>query len=82
MERQAEAQSHRFGHTVPVHVFKYACADAIEERIDRVLGQKQKLCDELVDDVSIDLARVLTAWELFGLFGLKVPAGTGRQVAK
>ncbi len=82
VERQAEDRSHRFGQTVPVHVFKYACADTIEDRIDRILEQKQKLFDELVDDVSIDLARVLTARELFGLFGLEVPAGTGRQAAK
>ena len=75
VERQAEDRSHRYGQTVPVHVFKYSCVNTIEERIDRILEQKQELFDELVDDVSIDLSSVLTARELFGLFGLEAPAG-------
>ncbi|MDE2780898.1 MAG: DEAD/DEAH box helicase [Chloroflexota bacterium] len=78
VERQAEDRSHRFGQTVPVHVFKYSCVNTIEERIDRILERKQELFDELVDDVSIDLSSVLTARELFGLFGLEAPSGAGR----
>ena len=75
VERQAEDRTHRYGQTVPVHVFKYACIDTIEERIDRLLERKQELFDELVDDVSMDLSRILTARELFGLFGLEAPSG-------
>ena len=75
VERQAEDRSHRYGQTVPVHVFKYSCLNTIEERIDRILEQKQELFDELVDDVSIDLPSVLTARELFGLFGLTTSGG-------
>lgn len=75
MERQAEDRSHRYGQTVPVHVFKYSCINTIEERIDRILEQKQDLFDELVDDVSIDLGASLSADQLFGLFGLENPAG-------
>ena len=77
VERQAEDRSHRYGQTVPVHVFKYSCLNTIEERIDRILEQKQELFDELVDDVSIDLSKVLTARELFGLFGLPASIGEG-----
>ena len=73
VERQAEDRSHRYGQTVPVHVFKYSCADTIEERIDRILETKQDLFDELVDDVSIDLGASLSADQLFGLFGLERP---------
>lgn len=73
VERQAEDRSHRYGQTVPVHVFKYSCVNTIEERIDRILEQKQELFDELVDDVSIDLSSALTGRELFGLFGLEAP---------
>ena len=79
VERQAEDRSHRYGQTVPVHVFKYSCIDTIEERIDRILEQKQDLFDELVDDVSIDLAASLSADQLFGLFGLENPAGNRYQ---
>ena len=51
VERQAEARSDRFGQTFPVNVFKYTCIGTIEERIDRLLEQKQDLFDRLVDDV-------------------------------
>ena len=81
VERQAEDRSHRYGQTVPVHVFKYSCVNTIEERIDRILEQKQELFDELVDDVSIDLASSLTASQLFSLFGLEAPAGTGNRTS-
>ena len=70
VERQAEDRVHRIGQTVKVHVVKYTCVDTIEERIDRVLEGKQALFDELVDDVSLDLAGRLSREELLGLFGL------------
>ena len=79
VERQAEDRSHRYGQDVPVQVFKYSCIGTIEERIDRILEQKQELFDELVDDVSIDLAKSLSADQLFGLFGLDIPAGRRRK---
>jgi HJR/Mrr/RecB family endonuclease len=71
---QAEDRSHRFGQTLPSHVYIYTCEDTVEERIERVLQQKQSLFEELVDDVSIDLQSKLTTEELFGLFGLTPPA--------
>jgi SNF2 family DNA or RNA helicase len=72
-ERQAEDRAHRIGQPSPVTVYKYLCADTIEERIDAVLRSKQALFDELVDDVSIDLERHLSPNEIFGLFGLEPP---------
>ena len=71
VERQAEDRSHRYGQSMPVHVFKYSCINTIEERIDRILAEKQELFDELVDDVTIDLGKALSADQLFGLFGLE-----------
>lgn len=73
VERQAEDRSHRYLQTVPVNVFKYTCVGTIEERIDRLLEQKQDLFDKLVDDVSLDVSTALTSDELFGLFGLEAP---------
>ncbi len=73
VERQAEDRSHRLGQTVPVHIYKYTCEETIEERIDRVLREKQTLFDEVVDDVSMDLKSRLDARDLFGLFGLTPP---------
>ena len=73
VEHQAEDRSHRLGQMFPVHVYKYIIEDTIEQRIDEILKEKQILFDELVDDVSIDLAARLTSEDLFGLFGLSVP---------
>jgi hypothetical protein len=69
------------GQEWPVHVYKYVCEGTVEERIDEVIKQKQRLFDETVDDVSLDLGRGLTAEELFGLFGLQPPAG-GQSVGR
>ena len=73
VEHQAEDRSHRLGQEVPVHVYIYNCANTIEERIDRIVRDKQALFDQVVDEVSIDLRNYLKAEELFGLFGLSAP---------
>ena len=73
-ERQAEDRSHRMGQVVPVTVFKYICEGTIEERIQKILADKQRLFDEIIDDVSLDIASQLTQDELFGIFGLEAPA--------
>jgi len=54
-------------------VFKYMCTGTIEERIDQILERKQRLFDELIDDVSVDVGSYLSSEELFGLFGLQGP---------
>ena len=70
VERQAEDRSHRMGQSAHVNVIKYSCEGTIEERIDEVLERKQELFDQLVDDVSLDLATRMSREELLGLFGL------------
>lgn len=72
-ERQAEDRSHRMGQTSSVDVYTYTCSGTIEERIASLLEAKQRLFDTVIDQVSMDLDRVLSAEELFGLFGLKPP---------
>lgn len=73
IEDQAESRAHRMGQPYPVTAFRYVCADTIEERIEAILQEKRHLFKEFVDDVSRDLKRMLTADEMFGLFGLRVP---------
>ena len=73
VERQAEARSHRLGQEHPVHVYTYTCEGTVEERIGAVLRAKQRLFDELVDEVSMDLGTALSRDDLFGLFGLVPP---------
>ena len=70
VERQAEDRAHRIGQRAKLNVIKYICADTIEQRIDRILEEKQQLFDELVDDVSLDLSRRLSRGELLELFGI------------
>ena len=77
VERQAEDRAHRMGQTVKVNVIKYSCAGTIEERIDRILERKQRLFDQLIDDVSLNLSARLSGEELFSLFGLDPPSVNG-----
>ena len=82
VERQAEDRTHRIGQVVPVTVFKYTCEGTIEERIQAVLAEKQQLFDEIIDDVSLDVASRLKRDEIFGLFGLEAPASAAERRAK
>jgi HJR/Mrr/RecB family endonuclease len=82
VEQQAEARSHRLGQRFPVTVYTYTCEGTIEERIERVLHEKQALFDEIVDDATIDLATRLSGDDLFGLFGLRDPLAGERPRAQ
>jgi SNF2 family DNA or RNA helicase len=73
VEDQAEGRAHRMGQPYPVTAFRYVCADTIEERIEAILREKRQIFQEVVDDVTLDLKSMLTAEEMFGLFGLRIP---------
>ncbi len=73
VEMQAEDRTHRPGQVYPVNVYRYVCVGTIEERIDAILEQKRRIFDDIVDDVSLDLAARLTERELYSLFGLAPP---------
>jgi SNF2 family DNA or RNA helicase len=74
IEHHAEDRAHRQGQSSPVHVYRYTCENTIEERIENILQRKQRLFNDLVDDVTIDLRLRFTEEELFGLFGLTLPS--------
>lgn len=46
IEEQADSRVHRFGQTYPVTIYRYLCANTIEERIDAKLREKRKLFQE------------------------------------
>jgi SNF2 family DNA or RNA helicase len=73
VEQQAEARSHRLGQQYPVHVYTYVCEGTIEERIEGILREKQRLFDQIIEDTSLDLSAELRSDELYGLFGLRDP---------
>jgi superfamily II DNA or RNA helicase len=81
LEDQAESRAHRMGQRYPVTVFRYICANTIEERIDKKLKEKRRMFADIVDDVSLDIATVLNEKELFGLFGLTPPRAVGPRAA-
>jgi SNF2 family DNA or RNA helicase len=76
VERQAEDRSHRMGQQYPVTVIKYTSIGTIEEKIDRILAKKQRLFEDVVDDVTIDVSSRLSQDELYGLFGMEPPGVT------
>lgn len=71
VEDQAESRAHRLGQPYPVTAFRYVCADTIEERIEAILSEKRHLFKQYVDGVTLDLSTMLSADEVFGLFGLR-----------
>ncbi|MCC7350848.1 MAG: DEAD/DEAH box helicase [Phycisphaerales bacterium] len=48
VEAQATDRAHRLGQTRTVQVHKYICAGTVEERIDKLLGDKLALADRIV----------------------------------
>jgi SNF2 family DNA or RNA helicase len=48
VEAQATDRAHRVGQTRTVQVHKFVCIGTMEERIDRLLGEKQALADQIV----------------------------------
>jgi len=77
VERQAEDRAHRLGQKSAVTVYRYICEDTIEERIHRILQEKQYLFDEYVDKVTIDPGKLFGEKEIFGLLGLEPPLRGG-----
>lgn len=82
VERQAEDRAHRLGQRGAVTVYRYICEGTIEERIDRILREKQHLFDQYVDRVTIDPGKLLGEKEIFGLFGLEPPARSSGTVSE
>src|SRR5947209_9274663 len=70
IEEQADSRAHRMGQAYPVTIYRYICADTIEERIDSLLQTKRRMFTEIVEEVSLDIGSTLSEQELFSLFGL------------
>ena len=76
---QATGRAHRIGQTRTVFEYHLYTRDTIEERIHGLLREKQRLFDNVIDDISEEeFSRRISDEELFGLFDLKPPTGSGR----
>lgn len=73
VESQAEDRVHRIGQTKAVSIYKYICEGTYEEKIKAILDEKKALFNSVVDEQTVDLDKLLTDGELFGLFGLQPP---------
>lgn|GEM_PF-2465958 len=74
VERQAEDRTHRIGQKQPVNVYRYLMADTIEQRIHELLQRKADLAARIVGTASLDLSRLLTKDDLYGLLELEIRA--------
>ena len=69
VQQQATARAHRLGQTRTVFESTLVSTGTIEERIQTLLTQKQRLFDRVVDELSVEgVARQLTVDELYNLF--------------
>ncbi len=74
IERQAEDRTHRIGQLQTVFVTRLICSNTIEERIEQLLEKKKMLFQEVIDELTdVQLERVFSEEELFGLFNLTPP---------
>ena len=71
VERQAEDRTHRIGQTRPVNVYRYVIAGTIEQRIQELLKNKIDLFTRVVDDISIDAAKLISKEELLEVLGME-----------
>ncbi|MCW3051568.1 MAG: hypothetical protein JWN14_738 [Chthonomonadales bacterium] len=70
IEEQADARAHRMGQTYPVTIYRYICANTIEDRIDAKLREKRKMFQDVVEDVSLELTTAFSEREIFDLLGV------------
>ena len=54
---QAEDRTHRIGQTSQVQVYYMICADTIDEYMRDILKAKQKMADQIVDGIDIEITR-------------------------
>ena len=52
VESQAVQRAHRFGREAPLHVIRFIVLETIEERISKILGEKQQLFENYVEIAS------------------------------
>jgi superfamily II DNA or RNA helicase len=74
---QATARAWRIGQTLPVFVHDIYTNDTVEERIYKILSEKQALFDEVIDDLSEEYTMVAFSDEdLYRIFDLEKPTTT------
>jgi SNF2 family DNA or RNA helicase len=70
VENQAIQRAHRFGRDRPLQVVRFLVVDSIEERIDRLLQEKQLLFEQYVEMAESASIRLFSRHELRRLLDL------------
>ncbi|XZE22587.1 DEAD/DEAH box helicase [Pirellulaceae bacterium SH449] len=74
VEDQAINRAHRLGVKQAVTVTRMMSTETIEERIHNVLEEKRELFQSLFAETGVPRSMGLSQKEIFGLFGLSIPA--------
>jgi SNF2 family DNA or RNA helicase len=72
VEDQAIERAHRFGRRLPLLVYRFLCADSIEERIEKILASKRLTVRAYVDEAPNASGARLERDELRRILGLNV----------
>ncbi len=81
VENQATDRAFRIGQTKNVLVHKFVCRGTVEEKIDRMISEKQQLADELLDEGAEAKLTEMSDDELIGLVTLDLSRATAQRVS-
>ena len=70
VENQAIDRAYRIGQTSNVNVYKFVTADSIEMVINDILKSKQKLADEIINDLDKEITSNITIDELMSAISI------------
>ncbi len=70
VEDQAINRAHRFGRSVPLHVFRFLVVNTIEDRIARILKEKKAVFDAYVEEAESAVVSHLSRGDLKRLLEL------------
>jgi SNF2 family DNA or RNA helicase len=77
VENQAIQRAHRFGRDRPLQVVRFLVADSIEERIDKLLQEKQAIFEEYVEQAENATVRLFSRNELRRILDLPTERTAG-----
>ncbi len=69
-ENQATARVHRMGQQDVVHLFRLSTQNTLEEKIDKIIANKQHLSDSIIREDELGMIKQLSREQLLELFSL------------
>jgi SNF2 family DNA or RNA helicase len=69
-ENQATARVHRMGQQDVVHLFRLSTSNTLEEKIDKIIADKQQLNDSIIKEDELGMIKQLNREALLELFTL------------